>query len=249
MEMLALNAKEIVSHADFEKKLKNVADKIESVIQGRILKKTYIKLMAVGTMICLMGFIPFIISSAKFNMTSTLISIVITILSGVVVASGSFVGLKILRWKLSELFKKYNDVVSARTDVIRDNARIQSEYLTRLLNNMEKHQLLQFSKIDDRHTKRLEELTRHQAVYDEAISQCKSIAGLCSVSLSVEEDYINEMVLFDNGEKIYLHDDIEGMMITFNDIPDRLIPPFSFVGTMLIDEENLYESSKYYKGA
>ncbi len=247
IDMLGLKTDKTASRVVFEEQEKTAAKEIEKTLPGRVLTDTYKKLLIAGIAICSMGFIPFIISSAKFNATSFLISLLITAFSGAIVGGASFIALKIQRMRFDEKLNDYTDVVSSNIQAVKDNAQIQSKYLTHLLNYMEKYQMLKSGKIEEHHMKHLEELTRIHSTYEEASAQCQSIAGLCSVTLNTDEmDDLGEMALFVRGKKIYLHDDTDSMLIPLNTTPDRLVPPFSFVQTLYIAEETVYESSEYY---
>ena len=141
----------------------------------------------------------------------------------------------------------YVQAVSSNIQTVEDNARIQSKYLTLLLNYMEKYQMLMSGRIDEKHMKHLEELNRIRAAYEEALQQCESISKLCMVALSQDDvTSMSDRVLFVPGEKIYLHDDTDSMLIPLNELPERLITPFPFVEALHIKEEIVYESSLYY---
>lgn len=95
--------------------------------------------------------------------------------------------------------------------------------------------------------KRLEELTRIHATYEDALDQCKSIAGLCRVKLVVDDTNVNVgRVIFMPGKKIYLHEETDDLQIPLNSTNDRLKPPFPFVEALHITEEPLFESAEYY---
>jgi hypothetical protein len=159
----------------------------------------------------------------------------------------SFIALKIQRRKLKKVLDEYNDKISENLQVIQDGAHIQSQYLSKLLNYMEKYQMLISGRIEERHLKRLEELTQIHATYQDALDQCKSIAGLCHVKLRGEDPGLgSSRIFFMPGKKIYLHEDTDMMRIPLNSTKDRLVPPLPFVESLYICEEKIFESSEYY---
>lgn len=248
IEMLGLKTDKAVSRAAFERRKKKVTKPIEKTLPGRVLTKTYLKLMAMGVLVCLLGFVPFVMSSAKFNTTSLLVSLLITGFSCIVVTIASFIALKYLRFKFDKKLNEYSKVVNETLQEIRDNAQIQSQYLTLLLNYMEKYQMIKSGKIEQRHLQHLEELTKTRARYEEAIAQCKSAAGICSVTINEDEcDDTSRGNVYIYGDKIYLHDDTDSLLIPLNTVPNKLIPPFSFVEALHISEEMIYESEEYYR--
>jgi len=245
--MLGLDTDRMASRAAFERNEAKAAKEIEKILPGRVLTDTYKLLLISGVSISTMGFVPFIVSSARFSITSFLISLLITAFSGAAVAAASYIALKIQRMKFDEKLNNYTDTMTVNLRTVQDNAQIQSKYLTLLLNYMEKYQMLNSGKIEEHHMKKIEELTRIRSSYEEAMAQCKSVAGICSVLLKTDElDDKNESIIFKHGEKIYLHDDTDSILIPLNLTPDRLIPPFSFVKILNISEEIIYESSEYY---
>ncbi len=246
IEMLGLDTDRYASRAAFEKSEKTAAKGIERALPGRVLTKTYKKILFVGVAICLMGFVPFIISSAKFNLTSLLVSLLITAFSGLVVAIASYVSLRIQRLRFDEKLNDYSEAVSASLQEIQENAQIQSKYLSLLLNYMEKYRMLASGRVEEKHMYRLEELTRIRSIYEEALEQCKSIEGLCAVVLNADDSGYADRVLLIQDEKIYLHDDTDSLMIPLNALPNRLKPPFPFVQALFLSEEIIYESAKYF---
>lgn len=247
IEMLDLKTDRYGSRAVFEKNEAEAAEIVKKAMVGRVMTKTYWLLTAVGALICLFGFIPFIISSAQFNASSCIVAIIISLFACGAVALASFIALKIQRRKLKKVLDEYNDKISENLQVIQDGAHIQSQYLSKLLNYMEKYQMLISGRIEEQHLKRLEELTQIHATYQDALDQCKSIAGLCHVKLRGEDPGLgSSRIFFMPGKKIYLHEDTDMMRIPLNSTKDRLVPPLPFVESLYICEEKIFESSEYY---
>ena len=247
IEMLELKTDRIASRTVFEKQERVAARDIEKALPVRLMSKTYNLLMLMGVLLCLAGFIPFIVSSASFTFTSFMISLLITGGSCLVVGLASFLALRRGKKKLDEKLTEYTDSVMSNMQNIKDNAQVQGKYLTSLLNYMEKYQLLKSGNVEEERMKNLEKLTQIYATYEDALEQCKSVAGICSVELSTDlPDEVADSMMFVRGSKIYLHDDTDSLFIPLNTEPNKLVPPFSFVQTLYIDEEALYESSMYF---
>ena len=96
--------------------------------------------------------------------------------------------------------------------------------------------------------KRLEALSRKQAMYEDAAEKCHAVAEICSVELEEElpEGMTPGMPVI-SDEKIYLHESTEGHFIPLNEEPNRMAPPFPFVSTLYVQQEVLYESTAYYQ--
>jgi len=247
IEMLELQTDGMVSRTAFEERERKAAEKIERALPARVMTKTYIMLLVMGVSVCLMGFIPFIISSAKFNFTSCLIAVLISLGTGAVVGAASFLALLLRRRHFDTHLKEYADTVCKNLETVQKNADIQSRYLSLLLNFMEKYQMMISGKRDERHLKQLEMHMQIRAAYEDALAQCQSIAGLCNVTLKeIDLQAGDARIPLLPGQKIYLYDDTDSLQIPLNTIPDRLTPPFSFVEALHITEEILYESSLYY---
>lgn len=247
IEMFDLKTDRYASRVVFEENEEKVSKDVKQTITGRVMSKTYWLLLAVGVLVCFFGFIPFIISSARFSSSSCIIAVLITLVSCGCVALASYISLKILRRKFKKVIDDYNDKMTENIQVLQDGAQIQSQYLSKLLNYMEKYQILISGRIDEYHLKHLEELTQINAMYKDAIEQCKSIAGLCHVKLRSEEiSADSDRIIFMPGKKIYLHEETDMLHIPLNSTRDRLIPPFPFVDALHICEENVFESSSYY---
>lgn len=244
IDMVRLETDKKHSRAAFENDERKASKDIENVISGRVFSSTYFKLLSVGVIICLLGFIPFIVSSAKFNSTSFLVSLLITALALLSVVGAGFLALKIRRKRLDDKFDKYSEAVSENISKMKDNAQIQGKYLTHLLNYMEKYQMLKSVKIYEQYSKHLEELTRIHSLYEEALSQCKSIVGLCSGEICFDDEVEAENLL--QGDKVYIHEDTDSMLIPLDSIPNRLVTSFPFVKSFSITTETLYESTEYY---
>lgn len=244
IDMVRLETDKKHSRASFEHDERKASKDIENVISGRVFSSIYFKLLSASVIICLFGFIPFIVSSAKFNVTSFIISLIITAFALLSVVGSGFLALKIQRKRLDEKFDKYSEAVSENISRMKDNAQIQGKYLTHLLNYMEKYQMLKSVKIDEQYSKHLEELTRIHSLYEEALAQCKSISGLCSGELCLDDEVEAEILL--QGDKVYIHEDTDSMLISLDSIPNRLVTPFPFVKSFSITTETLYESSEYY---
>lgn len=247
IEMLKLKTERYASRIVFEENEAVASEEVKKVMAGRIMAKTYGILTAVGVLICLFGCIPFIVLSAKFNAASCVVAVIISLFACGAVALASFIALKLQRGNLKKAFDEYNDKVTEGIQIVQNGAQIQSQYLSKLLNYMEKYQMLVSGRIEEHHLKHLEELTQVNATYQDALDQCKSIAGLCHVKLRGEEfNEDSDRIIFMPGSKIYLHEDTDMMRIPLNSSQDRLIPPFPFVDTLYIREEKLFESSLYY---
>jgi len=247
IEMLDLKTDRYASRVVFEENENLVSEDVKQAMVGRVMTKTYGLLTAVGVLVCLFGFIPFIVSSARFSLSSCIVAVLITLFSCGCVALASYISLKVLRRKFKKVIDEYNDKLTENIQVIQDGAQIQSQYLSKLLNYMEKYQMLISGRIEEHHLKHLEELTQINAMYQDAIDQCKSIAGLCHVKLKSEEISVDpDRIIFMPGKKIYLHEETDMLHIPLNSIQDRLVPPFPFVDALHISEEKVFESSSYY---
>lgn len=247
IEMLNLKTDRYASRVVFEENENKTSENVKKSMLGRVTAKTYGILTAVGVLICFLGFIPFIVSSAKFNISSCIVAVIISMFACGCVALASYIALKIQRRKLKKAIEDYNDKMTENIQVIQDGAQIQGQYLSKLLNYMEKYQMLMSGRIEEHHLKKLEELTQINAMYQDAIDQCKSIAGLCHVKLRSEEFSIDaDRIIFTPGRKIYLHEETDMLHIPLNSVKDRLIPPFPFVDALHIYEERIFESSNYY---
>lgn len=248
IEMLNLKTDRYGSRAVFEENEEEAAEIVKKAMVGRVMTKTFGILTALGILVCLFGFIPFIISSGKFNASSCIVAIIISLFACGAVALASYIALKIQRRKLKKAIDEYNDKITENIQVIQDGAQIQSQYLSKLLNYMEKYQMLISGRIEEQHMKRLEELTQIHATYQDALDQCKSIAGLCHIKLHGEDLVFSNAsrIFFMPGKKIYLHEDTDMMRIPLNSTKERLVPPFPFVESLYILEEKIFESPNYY---
>lgn len=247
LEMLNMKTDRFASRAAFEETEAQASKEVERDMVGRVYSKTYRRLTLLGVLVCLMGFIPFIVSSAKFSLSSCVASVLITLLACISVAAASFIALKWQRRKFKKTLDDYNEAITKNLQVVQEGAQLQSRYLSALLNYMQKYQMLISGKIEEHHMKRLEDLTRIHATYEDALDQCKSIAGLCRVKLVVDDTNVNVgRVIFMPGKKIYLHEETDDLQIPLNSTNDRLKPPFPFVEALHITEEPLFESAEYY---
>lgn len=247
IKMLELETDRTASRPYFEKKEKAAAEKIEKAMIPRIMKRTFSGIMLCCILIYLFGFLPFIISSAKHSMTSSIIAVLITIFSAIIIYITGRVTLKLLKHKFVALIDDYSDVITESTENIRAGAQVQSQYLTLLLDYMEKYQMLSFGRVEEVRMQHIEQLTSINATYQDAMEQCKSIAGICHVHLSnvIKENDV-DAVVFEPGNKIYLYEDTNGIKIPLNSVCERLNTPFGFVNALFINEEIVYENSKYY---
>ena len=245
--MLDMKTDRYASKVVFEESERKSAESIQKKMGGRISSKTFGLLTVVGVLISFFGFIPFIISSAKFSTSSCVVAVIISLFACSCVAVASFIALKVQRRSLKKLIDDYNDKMTENIQVIQNGAQIQSQYLSALLNYMEKYQMLISGRVEEHHLKQLEDLTNVNAMYQDAIDQCKSIASLCHVKLKGEDPTEeSDRIFFSEGAKIYLHEDTDMLNIPLNSTQNRLVPPFPFVTALYLDEEKIYESSKYY---
>lgn len=248
IDMLKLKAESSASRTEFDKREAEEAKTFEKILPGRVMSKTYLKITLLGVLVCLMGFVPFIVSSAKFSLTSCVVAVLITVFTCAVLFLASFVALRLQRKRLGKQLEEYNDSLAENLGKIGESAQIQSAYLTHLLNYMQKYQMLVSGKIEEKHIKRIEELTQIHAKYEDALEQCRSIAGLCHIKLVNDESaFGSNMLVFMPDEKIYLHEDTDGLRIPLNSTDDRLTPPFPFVESLCITEEKIFESCHYYR--
>lgn len=248
LAMLNMKTGTVASRSAFEKKEREEALKVKKAMRRRVFTKTYFLLMALGVLISIAGFIPFMISSAKFSITSFLMALLLSLLTGGIVALASFVALKICRRHLRKILSDYSGSMRANIDAVTANTKIQSKYLTSLLDYMEKYQMIKSGKVDQMSLKKLEKLTAVRSVFEDAIDRCKMIADLCRVQLSDDREEVGETIVFMPGAKIYLHDDTDGIMINLNDHTERLDTPFPFIESLNINEEMIFGSSNYYQG-
>ncbi len=247
IEMIMLKGKNIASRSNFEKREDEAYNNVKKGMVDRVSSKVYLTLAIVGLLSCLFGMIPFIISSAKFNMSSLVVALFVTFFSCAIVALSSCIALFVQKKKFFGHLDDYSEVASQNIHTVQADADVRSRYLTLLLNYMEKYQMLISGRIDERYMKHLNELTAVQAIFEEALDQCRSIAGLCRVKLVANDDETEyEQIMFVPGEKVYLHEDTDSIHIPLNSLPGRLTPPFRFVDSMRITEETLYESPNYY---
>jgi hypothetical protein len=249
LKLLRMKTGTSASRAALEKKDRKESQKVEKAMRPRVRKSTYIKLTAMCVGICLAGFIPFIISSAQFNATSFLMAALLSFLTCGIVAGAGFLALKACRTKFGNVLEAYSVSMMKNLEGVKSHARVQSAYLTALLDYMEKYQMIKSGRIDESRMKQLEKLTAIRGVFEDALDQCRIIASLCNISLSDDIERDGETVMFLPGTKIYLHDDTEGVRIALGDQPDRLETPFIFIESLNICEETLYGSSEYYAGA
>ena len=248
LAMLDMKTGTVASRSAFEKKERAEASKVKRAMRPRAFTKTYFLLMALGILISIAGFIPFMISSAKFSGTSFLMALLFALVTGGTVALASFIVLKARRRRFGEILSDYSEAMRENIDIVTANAKVQSSYLTALLDYMEKYQMIKSGKVDRISLKKLEQMTSVRSIYEDAIDRCKMIAGLCRVQLSDDREEGGEVIVFMPGAKIYLHDDTDGIMVSLNDCSERLETPFAFIEGLNIKEELIFGSSNYYKG-
>ncbi len=247
LDMLKLNCGLAPSRVAFEEIEHTASRKVESSMRPRLKRSTFLGVAGLGIGVCLAGFIPFIISSATFNLTSFMMALLITTFAGVAVGFAAYLALRTKRTAFGYGLDDYSKEVSGCLKVIQDNSQVQSKYLSMLLNYMEKYQMLRSCRVDRRQMDRLEQLTKNRSNFEDAIAQCRSIAGLCDVKLRLLEiKGEDDVMILEPGKKIYLHEETDLLRIPLNNAKDRLVPPFRFVETLGIKEETVYESSLYY---
>jgi len=81
IEMLDLKTDRYASRVVFEENENLVSEDVKQAMVGRVMTKTYGLLTAVGVLVCLFGFIPFIVSSARFSLSSCIVAVLITLFS------------------------------------------------------------------------------------------------------------------------------------------------------------------------
>ncbi len=242
MKMLLLETDNKATRAVFEKKVDEASEKVEKAMKGRVYKKTFLRIVLVSALVAFLGYIPFVMSAVSQNVASLLVALIVAAASAAGVMIAGVIGLKRQRKKFGDVLEEYNDSVYEAMSDVREGARTQGDYLTMLQDYMEKYQMLKSGRVDEKHMKHLEYLSRVQGNYEDALERCSSLAGLCHIKLkrtnSTDSD---NTVLFLPDRKIYLHEDTYGIKLQFNNVPDRLDAPFAFIDRLGVDEELLYE--------
>lgn len=249
LRMIELDPGQKVTREWFRKNQKRADEIVVAFMRRRLAYKVGCWLVVACMLICLGGFVPYIIDSVKHSYSSYMVA--------VPVAAGAFLlplvcgalALKKLKKQMKMLIKKYNDVVLECYDRSKVCSEVQGDYLTYMLDYMKKYQLLSNAKSESNHSKRVAELVFANAVFDDAISECAELAALRSIGMRrITERFVKNTIEITPESRVYLYAENKGGKMALNSSPDVLWAPFSFTPELSLSVEELYESDKYFTG-
>ena len=145
------------------------------------------------------------------------------VLSCTVVGLSGFLALKWLSSRLKKKINEYNEVMQWNVASVTEGAKIQSAYLSDLLDYMEKYQLVTNARVDRRRIEKLDRLNLSSQRFENALDQCSAIARLRHLTLAkLPEGKITETISADPDVPIYLYEDVEGIKMPLNNVKNAL---------------------------
>ena len=246
LEMISLDTGYKASRTEFVRKQREASEEVNKYLKKRLRFKPALLITLFATMVYLVGFVPYLIHSAERNITSLVVGIVITLLSCTVVGLSGFLALKWLSSRLKKKINEYNEVMQWNVASVTEGAKIQSEYLSDLLDYMEKYQLVTNARVDRRRIEKLDRLNLSSQRFENALDQCSAIARLRHLSLAkLPDGKITETLSADPDVPIYLYEDVEGIKMPLNNVKNALDVPFPFMSGLELLTEDLYDCAAY----
>ncbi len=161
-DMVARIPKDFADISGYKARMQQESDKVENVIRQRMTKKTAFTLGGVTIVLCVLCFLPFLISNRNTVETSA----VALVLCGSVLAvllADMFLSLIFLRKSVRDAVKDYNEAVNAIILEIKDSLKKLSEYLSAFSNVRRGHVVQELAKKNvDLYTRGLRIRRKHQ---------------------------------------------------------------------------------------
>ena len=245
-ELVCMQADKTSTRAEFEKIRKEGEKGVKDFMPKRTFHKNFILSAAAGAVVYFAGFIPLLINSANYSGWSLLIGILMAVVPTALIVLSAFLTMKAQRKKFEKEIRGYNSAITRGIAGVQKGPETQGKYLSTLLSYMLKYQMLKKCSIDTILLDNLNTLYRASAQFDEALAQCRSIAGLCHFNLSRLQDVAGyDRNLLYRGNRIYLHENTRDYKIAFNDKAEYLNTPFRFVSGLSLVKEKIYECDIY----
>jgi hypothetical protein len=120
----------------YKKEIEKSAENVQKHIKFRMVKQTVINISVCALFVCLCGYIPYLISSAKeswtvFGTASGLVLITLIGLAGI-----GFITIWLLKRKFIKIINKYNDDVADVFDRVKRSGRVFSNYFSKVCTYM-----------------------------------------------------------------------------------------------------------------
>lgn len=246
MSMIRLNLHVVADRTLFEKAQQTAAKIVETYMKRRLRLKVTIGLLVSAMLIYFVGFVPYLINSLSHSVTSFLIALPISAAAIVIPAVAGGIALYILWRNFLNLIELYNGIIAHNFDEAQTGSKLQSEYLTYLLDYMKKYQILTTAQSNNTHSKQIEKLLIANAVFDDAIAECEALALMRNVSLKrITDRYVENTIDPLPEARIYLYEANPDGKMALNATRDILDAPFSFTKELFILSEELYECPYY----
>ncbi len=246
LSMIELNLGYNGSRAEFEKKQQKASRIVQTYMKRRMFCKVAVGIILACMLIYFIGFIPYVINSAIHSISSFFIAIVVSVAALLVPLICGIVTLAVLKRNMKKLIGLYNGIVSSGYMEVQESADRQSEYLTYLLDYMEKYQIYSFAAGNNAHIQRVNELLTANAVLDDAIEACSTLALLRGVSPTrIVDRYIENTIESEPKARVYLYEENKDGRMDLNSSKDILEAPFNFTDRLVINCEELYECGAY----
>lgn len=248
IEMVSLNTGYKASRTEFDKRQKKAEADVIAFLKKRLRSKSAVAIIFATVLVYLIGFVPYVIHSIQNNITSFLVAILVSVGACCLLAVSGILALKFLYSRLKLRLNDYNGVMHESISDVTAGTKIQSQYLSDLLDYMEKYQLITNAKIDRRHIERINRLGVASDRFENAIYQCKMLARLRHISLARWQGApLMGSLSTDPSVPIYLHEDVKGVRMALNRSKNALDVPFPFVDGLLLAVETLFECEAYQK--
>lgn len=246
LEMISLDTGYKASRTAFVRKQREAAEEVDKYLKKRLKFKPAMLITLFAILVYLIGFVPYLINSARQNLSSFIIALLVTVASCAVVGLSGFLALKWLSTRLKKKINEYNEVVQWNVAGVTEGAKIQSEYLSDLLDYMEKYQLVTNARVDRRRIQKLDRLNLSSQRFENALTQCSAIARLRHLTLAkLPDGKIAETISADPDVPIYLYEDVEGIKMPLNNVKNALDVPFPFMSGLELLTEDLYDCAAY----
>ena len=248
-DIIFSDIKTIINRKKIQEEFKAVDKEVRREINNRMRKKTVVIAGLIALLICLVGFIPYIIASGSLSSKNLIAGVFVTVIVLIVSAFGGFLSLIIQRGNITRKMNNFNKIIRSASNSVLTGASKFEEYFTDICTYMKGQSIL--DGINNRKTNNLSVsnlLNSHKAALKKAMERDKE--WMISYGLERQDEMIPNVTTYFRTDELPLHNDLyyfvpeyDTCIIPVNSTGDTVFAPYKFVSRLIVAREHIFEES------